>query len=771
MGNASISQQIKYMTLGLLGVIAVAAVVSLLVMLQMRTAVHRLTSMTEQTELTALALEDLLEARLSALKYRITSDDAFAKTIARTATDAIAELGALTGMLPADDPVLPEISMAKAGIADYARNFGDLSGIQGRAQDIYKRVYEQGTSALLSLTRVFDSEEVQGDAGALRLAGLAQRDFTLLRLYGERFLRDADAEDLDRSAALVASAGDRLTALLARVPGPGLRAGIEEASAGIAAYRTSLDQLVAMAASRSKLAAEMDQIGPATQRHLETLLEAIAVRKDEISLHSERTVSWSLLVIGMITIASIVSGSYASARFRRGIEEQMETSMRTMSALADGDLDVEIVHTDRATEIGRIARALVRFRDKAVEARELESQARAQEEDQRRRKAEEAERRREEEMKAAERIEMARRKILAELGTSIGEVVRAAADGDFSRRIEAEFEDAELRDMVAMINLMTENVESGIGETADVIAKLATGDLTQRMSGAYRGKFAELSKSVNEMSARLSELVIEISEQCQQVAAAAQSMADQSNELQGRVEQQAASLEETAAAMEQISATVRSSAENSSAASRHASSTARKAAEAGKVVESAVSAMGEISEASSKIEDIVAVIDGISFQTSLLALNAGVEAARAGESGRGFAVVASEVRALALRSSEASKDIQALISLSSERIGKGVELVEATGQTLLEVVGEVEDMSGRMKTLEGATTEQATGVGEVTGAINQLDGITQENARLADMGNVTSKEVASQVRKMLTLLSSFTTEERRHESLQLAEAG
>jgi methyl-accepting chemotaxis protein len=237
---------------------------------------------------------------------------------------------------------------------------------------------------------------------------------------------------------------------------------------------------------------------------------------------------------------------------------------------------------------------------------------------------------------------------------------------------------------------------------------------------------------------------------------------EQSVELARRAEQQAASLEETSAAMEEISATARSSAEGAASANDFATRATGRVDEAGRVVASAVGAMGDIRAASTRIGEIVTVIEGIAFQTNLLALNASVEAARAGSAGKGFAVVATEVRALAQRSSAASQDIKTLIDESAAQVNRGVVLVEETGATLKEIVEGVRQMAGSLSELVTAGKEQAAGVQEVTTAISQLDVITQKNAALADRSRELASDLKSRAEAMEGLVGTFRTGSRRN---------
>jgi methyl-accepting chemotaxis protein len=167
--------------------------------------------------------------------------------------------------------------------------------------------------------------------------------------------------------------------------------------------------------------------------------------------------------------------------------------------------------------------------------------------------------------------------------------------------------------------------------------------------------------------------------------------------------------------------------------------------------------MQAIENSSKKIGNIIGVIDEIAFQTNLLALNAGVEAARAGDAGRGFAVVATEVRALAQRSADAAKEIKTLISASGEQVGSGVRLVGLTGEALTRIVGHVDQMSGLMTEIASAAQEQATGLGEVNSAVNQMDKVTQQNAAMVEQATAASHSLTNEAEELRRLVRQFKT--------------
>jgi methyl-accepting chemotaxis protein len=202
--------------------------------------------------------------------------------------------------------------------------------------------------------------------------------------------------------------------------------------------------------------------------------------------------------------------------------------------------------------------------------------------------------------------------------------------------------------------------------------------------------------------------------------------------LSERTEQQATSLENTASSMSELTSTVKQNADNAKQANQLAMTASGVAIKGGEVVSQVVDTMSSINDSAKKIVDIIAVIDGIAFQTNILALNAAVEAARAGEQGRGFAVVASEVRNLAQRSAAAAKEIKTLIGDSVEKVDAGSKLVAQAGTTMDEIVISVKRVTDIMAEIMAASQEQSSGIEQVNFAIDQMDQVTQQNAALVE---------------------------------------
>jgi methyl-accepting chemotaxis protein len=287
------------------------------------------------------------------------------------------------------------------------------------------------------------------------------------------------------------------------------------------------------------------------------------------------------------------------------------------------------------------------------------------------------------------------------------------------------------------------------------LARLAEGDLTSRIDRQLPGDYAKLAHDFDGAVGELHGAIAAVADAVGSVSGTVGQLQASGDDLARRTENQAASLEETAAAVEQITVTVQRSAETARQTSGAVAGARQAAEQSAPVVEAAIAAMGQIEQSSAKISQIIGVIDEIAFQTNLLALNAGVEAARAGEAGKGFAVVASEVRALAQRAADAAKEIKGLIADSSQQVAQGVALVGQTGQALSAIVGQVTDVHGLVADISRSTQEQATGLGQVNSAVNEMDRVTQQNAGMAHETATAAADLARQAQILSELIGRF----------------
>ncbi|WP_413796603.1 methyl-accepting chemotaxis protein [Kosakonia cowanii] len=285
-------------------------------------------------------------------------------------------------------------------------------------------------------------------------------------------------------------------------------------------------------------------------------------------------------------------------------------------------------------------------------------------------------------------------------------------------------------------------------------ATIAAGDLTTTVT-LRRNDTTSLMASLDGMQANLRGLVSQIKDSAASVAMAADEIAQGNTELSSRTEQQAAALQETAASMEQLTATVKSN----TAGAQQTADSARETASLARVGETEMQRMSEtmdaISQSATKVRDITTVIESIAFQTNILALNAAVEAARAGEEGRGFAVVAGEVRTLAQRSATAARDIKQLIEQAVDQVESGVEVAAGTGQSILKIVGMVSELAAAMDNISSASSEQMQGISQVSIAVNQMDGVTQNNAALVEESSTASQSLSEQAHALRGMVETF----------------
>ncbi|MDN7586656.1 methyl-accepting chemotaxis protein [Burkholderia seminalis] len=288
---------------------------------------------------------------------------------------------------------------------------------------------------------------------------------------------------------------------------------------------------------------------------------------------------------------------------------------------------------------------------------------------------------------------------------------------------------------------------------------VAEGDLTRDVGAAGRDEIADLLRALQTMQTSLSSVVLEVRTHAEAVATASAQIASGNHDLSARTESQAASIEETAASMAQLTGIVRQSAEHAQHAAQLAHDASQIASAGGGVMSDAVHTMNGIADSAAKVGEIIAVIDGIAFQTNILALNAAVEAARAGEQGRGFAVVAAEVRTLAQRSASAAKEIKGLIEQSTQRVDEGAVLIGRAGESIREIVGAVQRVTTIVGEISSASQEQSGGIQQVNVAVTQMDDATQRNAALVEQASAATQALAEQASALRHAVAVFRLRE------------
>jgi len=368
-----------------------------------------------------------------------------------------------------------------------------------------------------------------------------------------------------------------------------------------------------------------------------------------------------------------------------------------MGRLANGEQDVEVPAVGRGDEIGRMADAVLVFKQAGLEKLRL-----------------------------------------------AGETERMRGDAERQRQMHDEQkarEEGEIR--FAMDAL------------AGGLSALSSGDVATRLHDSFAPQFDSVRADFNNAVEKLEAALQSVGRNAAAINAGADEIRSAADDLAHRTEQQAAAVEETAAALEQVTTTVRDSAKRAEDVGRLVERARLGAERSGEVVRNAVSAMQQIEKSSGEISNIISVIDDIAFQTNLLALNAGVEAARAGDAGKGFAVVAQEVRELAQRSANAAKEIKSLITTSGDQVNTGVSLVGETGKALELIVSEVQEINRHVGAIVTATREQSTGLQEINTAVNNMDQGTQKNAAMVEEQTAASHALAREAAALNELLQQF----------------
>ncbi|QNP60995.1 methyl-accepting chemotaxis protein [Paenacidovorax monticola] len=295
-----------------------------------------------------------------------------------------------------------------------------------------------------------------------------------------------------------------------------------------------------------------------------------------------------------------------------------------------------------------------------------------------------------------------------------------------------------------------------IAEAERFAADIAGCNLSTSARTDYPSALGALMRRLQQIQINLRAVVGDVRTEVHGFSTTAAEIARGSLDLAARTESQASSLEETAASMEELSGTVAHTAETAQHMALESEQSTQVAGQGGAAIEEVGAAMEQIRRSSTRMGEIIGVIESIAFQTNILALNAAVEAARAGEQGRGFAVVASEVRALAQRSASAAKEISGLIHQTVAGIEDGNRRMDQAGRTIGDMVASVERVSGLVHQISNATREQSQGIAQVNEAVTQLDTVTQQNAALVEESTASAQSLRSSAHTLERSVDVFT---------------
>ncbi len=426
----------------------------------------------------------------------------------------------------------------------------------------------------------------------------------------------------------------------------------------------------------------------------ENHLLAMGQNEGQVLASARDLAYWAILATLAVLVMMGVVGTYIAARLTRPL-----TDLATlMNRLNDGDKTIVVDSVNRGDEVGVMARALETFRQGALDKERME----------------------EDSLRKNEEIDEERQQREAEKAASAREI------------------------------------EEAVSALATGLAALSRGKLDQRITRAFAPSLDHLRHDFNNSLAGLEATIATIGNSVTTIRAGSGELKMASDDLSRRTERQAATLEEAAAALGEMTGAVNGALARCETAVDVAADTLKGAHTSTDVVRNAIQAMERIESSSSKIRQIIDVIDQIAFQTNLLALNAGVEAARAGEAGKGFAVVAQEVRELAQKSATAARDIGALITASASDVENGVTLVLKTGESLEQIQGNIQSINEHIGAIVGSSREQSTRLNEINSAVSGLDQVTQQNAAMVEETSASAHSLANEAEMLNEQISHFS---------------
>ena len=322
--------------------------------------------------------------------------------------------------------------------------------------------------------------------------------------------------------------------------------------------------------------------------------------------------------------------------------------------------------------------------------------------------------------------------------------------------------------MIGLSVLILKSVLRSLAGARYVTFQIAAGNLAARERRQTGDELGELLYSLDTMRFSLSGIVGDVENRVSVVTPAIQQIAAENEELASRTEQQASSLQETASSMEEMTSTVQQNTDNARQASELAVQNAKSTQETGDQMQQLVERMQRIAQSAEKMTEMISVIDGIAFQTNILALNASVEAARAGEHGRGFAVVASEVRNLAGRSAEAAQEIRRMIDSTTQEVTGGRTAVEVAEKAIDSVMRQASKVSELMESISTASSEQSSGIGQINSAIAEMDDVTQQNATKVQSIAASADNLSIEAFELANVVDAFRLEGAQEESVKTA---
>ncbi len=662
---------------GVLALLLILAVIASLFAMNQAGIFTKYRQTARESVAVSLTAQEVLNLRISSLKYRTSGSIAdlgqFEDNLA-TAIDKAARAQELVAGKPEFEQLMVDI---QADLQTY-----------DAAKDAAVELQEKRNIEVAELRSAFDrlqraiseimiSARQDGDVEAGYLAGLTQTELLLGKNNSERFLLNNEPAEFDRAITYMESGERQLQNLLRELQNPIRRELANTAADGIAAFKENLQATKNAILERNANYAKMDQIGPALVGRLDRIIEIEVQQQDTLGPQGAQITRLSLIAVAVVAaIATVLSLLIASSISRK---------------------------------IGSTIKEMV-----------------------------------------GQQVEIAK-----EFQARISAVTASASKGNFGERVDADGLDENQVVQAGEVNELMNSIERTLSETVEVMQNIADGDLNARMSSNYNGEFQKLATAVNQTAHSLEEMVHQITTRSETVESVSRSLNSNADDMHRRAEVNAAAIEEITAGTQEMSGGLRDVAESVKMVTQESGTASQTAKDGDLLAESAVQSLDQIADASKEMERTVQVINDISFQINLLALNAGVEAARAGDAGRGFAVVASEVRTLAQNSAQAVKEISEVIKKSRDTVDRGVEHVGKTREALKTVLERSQNVSTQIGGIDNSIQDQSRGLTEINAALSDIDTTSQSNVASLDGVTATSRSLLNEAGELRGLVSKF----------------